>query len=304
MKSTNYILASAALMLSLVSCSDNEEIYIDPVAATVTGNIATELTRASGATWQSGDAIGISTATTDTKTQYSNMKYVISDNVDTFTHDSGMESGIFFKDAKKVKFSAYYPFSGTEGTDRGIITIDTRNQPNQTAYDFLYAESGEADHDNPNIGFTFAHVMTKLTLQVAIDKTSGFTQTALQQVSFTLDGLKHDGQFNTASGEVATISDATAVSAWTLANGSTSSDGGADIYDMILCPQTVAGGLTFTATIGGENFYCTLSPALAAGTSYTYKITVKKTGLAVSECTITDWNPDSQTPGSATAEMQ
>lgn len=303
MKSTNYILASAALMLALASCSDKEELYIDPVAATVTGNITTELTRADGATWQSGDAIGISTATTDTKTQYSNMKYVTSDNGSTFTHDGGMESGIFFKDAKKVKFSAYYPFGGTEGNTRGTITVDTSDQSDQADYDFLYAESGEADHDSPNIQFTFAHVMTKLTLQVTIDETSGFTTSALKNVSYSLGGLKHKVEFNTATGAVGFASDAAAVSDWTLANGTTSSDGGAEIYTMILGPQTVT-GLEFKATIGGEEFFCTLTPGLAAGTSYTYNITVKKTGLAVSNCTITDWASGSQTPGNATAEMQ
>lgn len=302
MKSTNYILASAALMLALASCSDKEELYIDPVAATVTGNITT--TRADGATWQSGDAIGISTMTGDTKTSYSNMKYVTSDNGTTFTHEGGMESGIFFKDPKKVKFSAYYPFGGNEKTARGTITVDTKVQSNQKDYDFLYAESNEADHNAPEIKFTFAHVMTKLTLQVTIDKTSGFTASALEDVSYTLGGLKHKVEFNTASGEVGFASDATEVSDWTLENGTPSSDGGAEIYTMILGPHTDNSGLTFTATIGGENFYCTLTPGLVAGTSYTYNITVKKTGLVLSECTITDWAPDSQTPGNATAEMK
>lgn len=303
MKSTNYILASAALMLALGSCSESEEIYIEPVAATVTADINTAITRASGATWANEDAIGISTATADTKTTYTNKKYVTTDNGQTFSHDGGKETGIFFKDSKKVKFSAYYPFSGTEGTSAGTIEIDTRDQSKQGAFDFLYATSEEeADHDNPNIKFTFTHKMTKLTLQVKVEKESGFTEEALETISYSLGGLKHDGQFNTETGAVSLKEDAEAAGDWTLANGTTSSsDRGLDIYDMILCPQTNT-GLQFKATVGTESFYCTLTPALAEGTSYTYNITVKKTGLTVSTCDINDWTTG--TSGNVNAEMQ
>ena len=69
---------------------------------------------------------------------------------------------------------------------------------------------------------------------------------------------------------------------------------------MIFYPQTGA-SLTFRAAIGGQNYTCTLTPALAAATSYTYNITVKKTELTVSGCTITEWGNGPS--GSCDAEM-
>ena len=60
---------------------------------------------------------------------------------------------------------------------------------------------------------------------------------------------------------------------------------------MILYPQQNA-SLTFKATINGKDYTCELTPALAAATSYTYNITVKKTKLEVSNCDIADWGSE------------
>ncbi|MEG1660863.1 MAG: fimbrillin family protein, partial [Bacteroides sp.] len=65
-------------------------------------------------------------------------------------------------------------------------------------------------------------------------------------------------------------------------------------YTMILYPQSVAEALPFTATISSKEYKNTAdikfdSNKLLAGTSYTFTITIKKTGLAVSSCTIEGW---------------
>ena len=71
---------------------------------------------------------------------------------------------------------------------------------------------------------------------------------------------------------------------------------------MILYPQTLDGALTFSATIAGQTYTNTdaIQPALAAGTSYTYTITMRKTGLTVSGCTIAPWNTGAGGNGDAT----
>ena len=57
----------AAAALTLTACSnDDENLNGGPVAAQVTAGIGGVQTRASGTTWDSGDAIGISTIRTPT----------------------------------------------------------------------------------------------------------------------------------------------------------------------------------------------------------------------------------------------
>ena len=67
-------------------------------------------------------------------------------------------------------------------------------------------------------------------------------------------------------------------------------------FTSILFPQTVS-SLTLNATIGGQTYKATLTPALASGMSYTYTVTMKKQGLTVSGCTIEDWGSGNGTSG-------
>ena len=62
-------------------------------------------------------------------------------------------------------------------------------------------------------------------------------------------------------------------------------------FTSILYPQTLASPLVFTATIDNRDYTSEgqIRPELNAGNSYTYTITVKKTGLEISTCTIQDW---------------
>ena len=94
----------AAAALTLTACSnDDENLNGGPVAAQVTAGIGGVQTRASGTTWDSGDAIGISTIGS-TLTSYANMKYTTSGN-GNFTHAAelgGEDSGMFFQDADET----------------------------------------------------------------------------------------------------------------------------------------------------------------------------------------------------------
>lgn len=75
-------------------------------------------------------------------------------------------------------------------------------------------------------------------------------------------------------------------------------------FSAILLPQTLASALTFKATIADVPYVnnTAINPALKAGTSYTYTITVKRTALEVSGCVIEPWSED--TGGSGEAEVQ
>lgn len=284
MKATKYILI-ATVAISMASCSSHDEPAIEnDGSAIVTANIGELASRASNTSWANGDAIGISTTSTG-KTQYANMQYSTTGN-STFTHVGGKATGIFFQSTDAVTFSAYYPFSGTEGTSAGIINANTNDQTKQTEFDYLFAENGTASRNAPELTLTFQHKMTRLILNFQTDAQSGFTASDVSNGSYSIGGIKLNGSFDTATGVAAATGDAS--SSWVI-NAQPTTTSNTSTYSMIFYPQTVS-SLNVTANIGDENYGCTISPALAAGTSYTYNITIKKTGLTVSGCTITKWN--------------
>lgn len=291
-----YILFAAAA-ITLAGCSDNDEPVIEnDGAAVVTANIGDVISRAANTSWDNGDAIGISTTSTG-KTQYTNMQYSTSGN-GNFTHVGGKDTGIFFQSMDAVTFSAYYPFSGTEGTAAGTISGNTTDQTRQTSFDYLFADKGIASRTDPELEFAFKHKMTRLILNFQTDAQSGFSASEVSSGSFSIGGIKLNGTFNTATGTATATGSAS--TSWTV-NATPTMASNVRTYSMIFFPQTVA-SLDVTATIAGENYGCEITPALKAGTSYSYTITIKKTGLTVGNCTISNWNTG--TSGSVSAEMQ
>ena len=292
----------AAAALTLTACSnDDENLNGGPVAAQVTAGIGGVQTRASGTAWENGDAIGIST-TSQSQTSYVNMKYTTGGD-GNFTHAAelgGEASGIFFQDADEtVTFCAYYPYDEDSNEEslpgeEGIITdVTTTDQTKQSTFDFLFATGATASKSQPTVSFnnmvkentSFTHRMSRLVLNITTDANAGFTASDVAKGTYFLSGIKHSGTFNTQDGKATATGDPTTDWKITAANTGT---GDKSTYSMILYPQDVA-SLTFKATINGQDYTCELTPALAAATSYTYNITVKKTKLEVSNCEIADW---------------
>lgn len=302
MKTIRHFILAAAV-LALASCSsagDNDNIGNEPVAVRVTANIDGIGTRAVDGTWENADAIGISTVTAGAATQYANMKYATSsDKLGDFTY-AGNATAMYLQKNEEVEFAAYYPFTGTEGTAAGAISnVKTDDQSKQKTFDFLFATGAKASKAaGATLSFTgenaFKHEMTRLVINIQADAASGFTADDMTGAAYTLGGVKHSGTFNTATGEAAATGDATAD--WTI---TPTSAGNQLTSSMILYPQSGA-TLTFKATIGGVTYSCNITPALAAGTSYTYTITVKKTGLQVSNCSISGWGNGGTSTGDAT----
>ena len=304
MKTTmkNKYLLFAAAALTLTACSnDDENLNGGPVAAQVTAGIGGVQTRASGTVWDNGDAIGIST-TSQSQTSYVNMKYTtVGDG--NFTHAAelgGEDSGMFFQDADEtVTFCAYYPYDEDSNEEslpgeEGIITdVTTTDQTKQSSFDFLFATGATASKSSPTVSFSnmvkentgFTHRMSRLVLNITTDANAGFAASDVAKGTYFLSGIKHSGTFDTQNGTATATGEPTPDWQITAANTGT---GDKSTYSMILYPQQNA-SLTFKATINGQDYTCVLTPALAAATSYTYNITVKKTKLEVSNCEIADW---------------
>lgn len=312
-KFRNYsLLAGAMLTFAFTSCNNNEIEtipYEGPVAAQVTAGIDGVVTRAADASWENGDAIGISCTSENDVTKYDNMKYVTANGSGTFTHykDNSEDpaSGIFFQGTGDVTFSAYYPFTGTEekkpGTE-GSITGSTGTQTNQKQFDYLYAGGVTTTYASPTISFNgnetkFKHKMTRLILVIETPASGGLNADDVTKGTYTISGIKHSGTFNITNGTAMATGDAT--SDWEI-NATAKDENNKRTYSMILYPQsTPTPSLTFKASIDGKTYSATISPALAASTSYTYTITVKKSGLTVSSCTIEGWGTEQTGSGNA-----
>ena len=250
--------------------------------------------------------------------------------------DDTAGGGIFFEDAfLEFTFAAYAPYasganaSTLPGTD-GKITVNTSNQPTTTEQekvDYIHATGAKADKDSPTVSFTdntaaggsdcsFKHKMARLILKVQVSNTDGFDDTAvLEFADYKLGGLVHEGTFDVKTGTAATAG--SVVSDWMLRQCTgapkTATDKcvatfdaatGVMTFTMILLPQTLANALVLEISPDDEEYQSysnkdMIKPALEAGYSYTYTITVKKTGLTLSGSTIENWNDGGSHAGDA-----
>ncbi len=247
-------------------------------------------------------------------------------------------AGIFFEDASdEFTFAAYAPYASSANAstlpgDNGKITIKTDNQSTisrQENIDYIYATGAKGSKSNPVISFTnntaaggsdcsFKHKMSRLILKVQASNTDGFTDPGvLKYADYKLGGLIHEGTFDVSTGTAAATG--AVISDWMLREYTfpttdwTMTDMCVAEYDdatgvmnfsMILLPQTLSDCLNFEVTPrdGESQTYSnrnTIKPALEAGYSYTYTITVKKTGLTISGSTIADWNDGGTHSGDA-----
>ena len=193
--------------------------------------------------------------------------------------------------------------------------------------DYIYATGAKADKDSPTVSFTdntaaggsdcsFKHKMARLILKVQVSNTDGFDDTAvLEFADYKLGGLVHEGTFDVKTGTAATAG--SVVSDWMLRQCTgapkTATDKcvatfdaatGVMTFTMILLPQTLANALVLEISPDDGEYQSysnkdMIKPALEAGYSYTYTITVKKTGLTLSGSTIENWNDGGSHSGDA-----
>ncbi|OUN59650.1 fimbrillin family protein [Alistipes sp. An66] len=279
--------ALAALALSLAACNnDNENLNNDgPVAAKFTAAIgnnvtATPSTRVSGTDgdlWDNGDCIGITGA------GYINIPYV---------RESGQfvpeDMTIYFNDTETKTFNAYYPYQSEGGT----VTVSTAADKQGTGIDFLFASGATGDTHNPTVSFTgdhaFHHCMSLIKFTFKAGDGLSFNET--EPAGYTLEGLKHEGTFDTATGT-------TAVTA-AVESPITMQLGGATTSQVIILPQGVNSSLELKVSFNGLDYTTTLpNPSkpeanqFSAGYAYTYNITLNNKGITVEEPEITPWKP-------------
>lgn len=278
--------AFAALALTLAACNnDNENLNDGPVAAKFIADI-TPATRVNseGTDWTDGDRIGVTGA------GFTNVPYKRENG--KFVTDG---TTIYFNDTETKTFNAYYPYQ----SDGGTVTVSTAADKQGTGIDFLFATGATGDTRNPVVEFTdktkdggadnsFQHCMS--LIKFTFKPGDGLIFNGMEPADYTLDGLKHEGTFDTATGTTAVTAAAESPITMQL--------GGATTSQVIILPQEVTSSLNLKVSFNGLNYITTLpnpfkpeANQFSAGYAYTYNITLNNKGIEVSEPTITPWKP-------------
>ena len=280
------LLTFAALALAFAACTNDEENLNDgPVAAQFIADI-TPATRVNseGTDWTDGDRIGVTGA------GFTNVPYKRENG--KFVTDG---TTIYFNDTETHTFHAYYPYQ----SDGGTVTVNTAADKQGPGIDFLFASGAKGSTRSPEVSFTdktdkggednsFHHRMS--LIKFTFKPGDGLIFNGMEPAGYTLDGLKHEGTFDTATGT-------TAVTA-AVESPITMQLGGATTSQVIILPQEVTSSLELKVSFNGLNYTTTLpNPSkpeanqFSAGYAYTYNITLNNKGITVEEPEITPWEP-------------
>ena len=278
--------AFAALALTLAACNnDNENLNDGPVAAQFIADIspATRV-NSEGTDWTDGDRIGVTGA------GFTNVPYKRESG--QFVTDG---TTIYFNDTETHTFHAYYPYQ----SDGGTVTVNTAADKQGPGIDFLFASGAKGSTRSPEVSFTdktdkggednsFHHRMS--LIKFTFKPGDGLIFNGMEPADYTLDGLKHEGTFDTATGTTAVTEAAESPITMQL--------GGATTSQVIILPQGVTTSLDLTVSFNGLDYTTTLpNPSkpeanqFSAGYAYTYNITLNNKGITVEEPEITPWEP-------------
>lgn len=285
--------ALAVLALSLAACNNENEILNNdgPVAAQFTADIYKAVStrvNSEGTGFTDKDCIGINSE------DITNVPYV---------RESGQfvpeDKTIYFNDTETKTFSAYYPYREDSELQNGIVSVNTDQYGQGPEIDFLFASGATGSTSSPTVSFTdktdkgdadnsFHHRMS--LIKFTFKPGDGLIFNGMEPADYTLDGLKHEGTFDTATGT-------TAVTA-AVESPITMQLGGATTSQVIILPQGVTTSLDLTVSFNGLDYTTTLpNPSkpeanqFSAGYAYTYNITLNNKGITVEEPEITPWEP-------------
>ena len=286
--------AFAALALTLAACNnDNENLNDGPVAAQFIADI-TPATRVNseGTDWTDGDRIGVTGA------GFTNVPYKRENG--KFVTDG---TTIYFNDTETHTFHAYYPYQ----SDGGTVTVSTAADKQGTGIDFLFASGAKGSTRSPEVSFTdktdkggednsFHHRMS--LIKFTFKPGDGLIFNGMEPADYTLDGLKHEGTFDTATGTTAVTAASESLITMQL-NGATTSQ-------VIILPQEVTSSLDLKVSFNGQSYKATLKlPATptanfyTAGYAYTYIVTINNKDIEVSGPTINPWESGDSNDASA-----
>jgi hypothetical protein len=216
----------------------------------------------------------------------------------------------YYPQSNGVNIFAVYP-SGVAGTNVNATNVAFAVESDQSEEDAYKASDlmVGAPANNPvsktsgTVQLTFKHCLSKININISAG--DGITETDLQGATVTILNTTTGGTFNVQTGVVTANGAQAAATPITAGTLEVREDTGVQGISAIIVPQTVSAGRQFISiryggdqqTPATELFYTLPQAAsvdFAAGYSYTFNITAKKSGLTLDGSTITDWtdNPN------------
>lgn len=296
MKQTNYLslaaLALAAAPFFFTAC-DKDHDYARTYA-TFTATIHPMETRASNSSWAAEDAIGVSASGPTGK--YVNVQYK-ADAAGKFSVVNpveGEDNTFYFDDESVVNFSAYYPYTGANGTLPGTggvishsIKADDQTVEGQAGIDYLFG-TGSGSSASPQVDLNFKHSMCRIILNFK----AGEGVSALSDITYTLGGVKMDGTFNVSTG-VAEVTQGVNAKDLTIEVSQADEMKSA----LILFPGQMGASQKYSLQVvmNGMTYECADIQVVPNGEdtkpgySYSQNVTLDKTRMTVEASTITPW---------------
>ena len=211
----------------------------------------------------------------------------------------------YYPQSNGVNIFAVYP-SGVAGTNVNATNVAFAVESDQSEEDAYKASDlmVGAPANNPvsktsgTVQLTFKHCLSKININISAG--DGITETDLQGATVTILNTTTGGTFNVQTGEVTANGAQAAATPITAGTLEVREDTGVQGISAIIVPQTVSAGRQFISiryggdqqTPATELFYTLPQAAdvdFAAGYSYTFNITAKKSGLSLDGSTITNW---------------
>ncbi|MEA5128820.1 MAG: fimbrillin family protein [Proteiniphilum sp.] len=292
MRSFNFFSLLTLGLLLLSACDSDKDYLVNPLGnsdqvkfqATIG---AAASTRASGTSWDAGDAIGVyalnggTTLPSGVYDGKENVKYTTPDDGANGTFTAATTS-IYFPETGALDFVAYYPYQAT--INNYTYNINVADQSNPAAIDLLYSNNATgATKAEPTVSLQFKHKLSILVLNVA----AGDGVASLDGLTASIKDLKTDGTFDLTDGTTiglgttsATITPAGAVSG---TNGTVAA---------ILVPGQDLNSSKITFSLAGQVYEWTPeSMPLESGKKYTYSLQLSTAGLVLLQpgATIVDW---------------
>ncbi len=189
-KSVSKLCFSTLLAVVLTGCANEDEVVntTDRVVSFTT----TSLHRASGTSWDKGDAIGVfMEKAVEPAGSLTTAKYTTANGDGNFTSTQPL---YYPADGSQVNFVAYYPYDATLSST--TYPVDVTDQSVPANIDLMYANNLQGlSLTNRNARLEFSHQLSTLTLEL-----KSADGTALTGISATVSGTAAQAGFDMATG--------------------------------------------------------------------------------------------------------
>ena len=273
MKIMRRLMGCAAAILALSACSESEDLlsafHSDPNAVRITAEVG----KASANGFTRSNPLGDADA--QTKFKNDDMISVQADGQDAVTYQyNGTEwlpqGGKFLKwESDEMNFTAYYPASFDGNLDKVILPAEY-DEASLAANDFMSFSGKQSNTNGNQLTLIMNRQMARVVVEIDgfNDQYTGATINNVNSLSICgIKAYKHDNKFYALIKPCEAQNSATFISL-----------------------DVAEGASKTTETLTGI-------PALTAGKSYTYKLTVGKDKVSVSGIYVADWTDGTITGG-------